>query len=138
MYRAIKLGETENKQTQRKIITVQFEDVSIPHEFVKDFSFRLTDTPIIQRKIVGAYLDEINADTEKLPDGEIDTTVTPDVPVEPTPDEVAKTAWDLDVARLRKAQDLLDCGVTFSAPQLTALATLRGKVATDFKAEYLG
>ncbi len=138
MYTAIKLSHTDDKQTQRRIVTIKFEDVSIPHEFVKDFSFRLTDTLEVMKKAVGSYLAELNAVPEVLPDGEVDTTVTPDVPVEPTPEEVARAEWEANVAKIKKAQELLDCGVTFSAGQLTALATLRGKVATDFKAEYLG
>lgn len=65
------------------------------------------------------------------------TEPTPEV-VEPTAAELAKTAWDLDVARIKVAQELLDCGVVLSAGQLSALATLRQRVATNFRAEYLG
>lgn len=138
MYTAIKLGHTDDKQTQRRIVTIKFKDISIPHEFVKDFSFRLIDTLDVMKHTVLSYLDEINATPEILANGAVNTTITPNTPTFPTQAELEKQVWDLDVARVKKAQELLDCGVVFSAGQLATLTTLREKVATNFKALYLG
>jgi hypothetical protein len=103
--------------------------------FNKEFQFKIDETLAVMKNTVKQYLDELNFTPPVIDDLEPDAEVAP---VPPTAAELARTGWDLDVAKLKKAQELLDCGVTFSAPQLTALATLRGKVATNFKAEYLG
>lgn len=135
MYTATKLSHADDKQTQRRIVTIKFEDLSIPHEFVKDFSFRLTDTVEVIKKAVGSYLAELNAVPEVLPDGAVDTTVTPDVPVEPTPAELARTQWETDFAKLEKVKRLIDCGVLTGNE--TQIVTLRNKVKADFKPAYL-
>ena len=134
MYTATKLGDSVNQQLQRRIVTVQFDN-SEGHVFAKDFQFGLTTPVETIKKTVKSYLDEINVVVPTIDD----LTPAPD-PVDhvPTQAELDKAAWNIDVAKLKKAQELLDCGVTFSAPQLTSLATLRNKVATNFKAEYLG
>lgn len=136
MYTATKLSHADDKQTQRRIVTIKFEDLSIPHEFVKDFSFRLTDTVEVMKKAVGSYLAELNAVPEVLPDGAVDTTVTPDVPVETTPAELARTQWETDFAKLEKVKRLIDCGVLTGNE--TQIVTLRNKVKADFKPAYLG
>lgn len=135
MYTAIKLGDTADKQTQRRIVTIKFEDVSIPHEFVKDFSFRLTDTIDEMKKTVKSYLEEINFVSNILPDGVVDTTIIPDVVVNPTLNELARTDWENSFAKLEKVQRLINCGV-FTGTE-TAIVTLRNKVKTDFKQVYL-
>ncbi len=134
MYTAIRLGDSANKELQRRIVTVQFNNGE-GHVFVKDFSFSLTTEVEIIKKTVKSYLDEINFVPPVIDDLEPDAEVPPPAP---TQNELDRQTWELDVARLKKAQELIDCGVTFSAPQLTSLATLRGKVATNFKPEYLG
>lgn len=135
MYTAIKLSHTDDKQTQRRIVTIKFEDVSIPHEFVKDFSFRLTDTLEVMKKAVGSYLAELNTVADVLPDGAVDTTVTPPVDTPPTQAKLDRTAWEVNFAKLKKVQELIDCGALTGDE--TAIVTLRNKVKADFKPAYL-
>jgi hypothetical protein len=134
MYTATKLGDSANKELQRRIVTVQF-DSGDGHVFVKDFSFRLTDTLEAIKKGVKSYLDEINTVPPVIDDLEPDAEVPPPAP---TAEELARTEWDADVARLKKAQELLDMGVVLKPAFMTALDTLRTKIANDVKAEYLG
>ena len=134
MYTATKLGHTDDKQTQRRIVTIEFSDGE--HEFVKDFSFRLTDTIEVMRKTIGSYLTELNATPEVLEDGLVDTTVEAEVPVEKTADELAKEEWDADWAKLLAIQPYIDAGV-FTGSE-TPIVNLRNKVKTGFKPEYLG
>jgi hypothetical protein len=138
MYTATKLGDSVNQQLQRRIVTVQFtqdEGLETEHIFIKDFSFRLTDTLETIKRSVKSFLDEINTVPPVIDDLTPDAEVPPPTP---TQAELDRQEWDLDVAKLKKVQELLDCGVTFSAGQITAIATLRGKIATNFKVEYLG
>lgn len=136
MYTAIKLGHTDDKQTQRRIVTIKFEDISIPHEFVKDFSFRLTDTLEVMKGAVAAYLTELNAVPDVLADGVVDTTVATPVEVVPTADELARTEWEADRNKLKTLMELVRDGVfTGSETQITAL---QAKVKTGFKVGYLG
>jgi hypothetical protein len=135
MFTATKIGHTDDVQTQRRTVVIQFTDGVT--EFSKPFSFRLTDTVEVMKKAVASYLAEINANEAVIPDDTTDFTVAPPIETPPTQAELDRTAWDLDVARVKKAQELIDCGVTFTAGQMTALATIRGRIATNFKAEYL-
>ena len=133
MYTATKLGESINQQIQRRIITVQFDD-GAGHVFDKDFSFGLTTTLEAVKKVVKSHLDEINLVIVPVDD----FNPTPDpTPTEPTQAELDKAAWEANVAKLKKVQELLNCGVTFTAPQLTANANLRTSVATNFNQNYL-
>ena len=138
MYTAIKLGHADDRQTQRRIVTIRFIHSVTLHEFIKDFSFRLTDTIEVMRATVNSYLIELNAVPDVLPDGTVNTTITPPVVIPPTVAELERQAWEKDEARIKKVQALIDCGVVFSNPQLSAFATLRTRIATNLKAEYLG
>lgn len=133
MFTATLIGDTKNVELRRRMVNVEFTDGKIT--FNKEFQFKIDETVEAMKKIVKQYLDELNLVPPAL-DG--DWTVADPVEVPPTASEIARNEWETNVAKLKKAQELLDCGVTFSAPQMTALATLRGKVATDFKVEYLG
>ena len=102
MYTATKLGDTVDKQKQRRIVTINFTDgVS---EFSKDFSFSIETDLITIKKRVKDYLDEINFVPEDLADGAVDFTDIPaeEAPVEPTAEELAKTEWDADIEKLKK------------------------------------
>lgn len=133
MYTAIKLGESTNQQLQRRIVTVQFND-GAGHVFDKDFSFGLTTTLETVKKTVKTYLDEINLVIAPVDDFNPapDPTTTA-----PTQEELDKAAWEANVAKLKKAQELINYGVIFSAPQLTAIANLRTTIASTFNATYL-
>lgn len=134
MYTAEKLGHADDKQTQRRVVTIKFSNGE--HEFVKDFSFRLTDTVNVMRKAIGSYLTELNATPEVLADGLVDTTVEADVPVVKTPEEIAKETWDADWAKLQAVQPYIQAGV-FTGTE-TPIVNLKNKVKTGFKPEYLG
>lgn len=135
MYTAIKLGDSTNKEQQRRIVTVQFNNGE-GHVFVKDFSFRLTDTLETIKKAVKSYLDEINLVPPTINDLEPDIEVPPPAP---TQAELDKIAWEQDVAKLKRAYtDMINLGVTLTASQLTAINNLRNRIAANFKNEYLG
>jgi hypothetical protein len=132
MYTAIKLGDSANKELQRRIVTVQFDD-GAGHVFVKDFSFRLTDTLEAIKKGVKSYLDEINTVPPVIDDLEPAAEV---VPPAPTAAELARTEWDSDRAKLKTLMELVRDGVfTGSEAQIT---NLQAKVKTGFKVGYLG
>lgn len=61
-----------------------------------------------------------------------------ETPATPTQAELDKQSWEADFARLKKAQEMFDCGIIFTTAQNTALTALRERVASNFKAEYLG
>lgn len=104
--------------------------------FVKDFSFRLTDTLETIKKAVKSYLDEINLVPPTINDLEPDIEVPPPAP---TQAELDKIAWEQDVAKLKRAYtDMINLGVTLTASQLTAINNLRNRIAANFKNEYLG
>lgn len=133
MYTATKLGHTEDKQTPRRIVTIKFEDVSIPHEFVKDFPFRLTDSVDVMKKAVGSYLAQLNSVPEVLIDGAVDVA---SIEAVPTTAELARIEWDADRNKLRTLMELVRDGVfTGSEAQITDLQT---KVKAGFKVGYLG
>ncbi len=152
MYTAQLISDAKNLELRRRLISVQFTEPYQEEVFneetqltelvdrerirTQEFQFKIDETVEKMKRTVKQYLDELNFTTPAIV-GDIDD-VPAEVPPTPTQAELDKTAWDLDVAKLKKAQELLNCGVTFSAGQLTALATLRGKVATNFKSEYLG
>ena len=132
MYTATLIGDTKNIELRRRMVNVEFTNGT--HTFNKEFQFRIDETLEIMKRAVKSYLDELNFTPPEIADLEPAPEAAPE---EPTADELARTAWEADFAKIKKAQELLDCGVAFSAGQLSALATLRGKVATNFKAEYL-
>lgn len=135
MYTAIKISHADAKIAQRRIVTIKFEDSTIPHEFLKDFSFRLTDTVDAMKKTVQSYLDELNAVPDVLPDGAIDTTITAPVVTPPTQAELDKIEWDANWLKLQTVDKLI------AAQILTGLETpvvnLRNKVKADFRQTYL-
>jgi len=133
MYTATKLGESINQQLQRRIVTVQFDD-GAGHVFEKDFFFGLTTTLEAVKKTVKAYLDEINFVI--VPVNDFNPAPDP-TPTEPTQAELDKAEWEANEAKLKRIQELINCGVTFTAPQLTAIANLRASVGTNFNASYL-
>lgn len=87
MYTATKLGESSNKELQRRIFTVQFNN-GAGHIFTKDFSFVLTESAENIKKAVSSFLDEINY----VPPVVNDFTITPEVVVPPTPEELKEQA----------------------------------------------
>jgi hypothetical protein len=132
MFTAQLIGDRKDEQARRRIINVKF--TSPEREFDQEFQFSISEEVAKIKRIVNNFLGELNAELDTI------TDLTPDAPPTPpvlTQDELDRNAWDLDVMKLKKAQELLNCGVTFSAGQLTSLATIRGRVATNFKAEYL-
>ncbi len=138
MYTATLVSKTIQREKQRIVVVVEI--VGETSE-TKEFSFSLNTTIDQIKSTIKQYITELEQAQSIAPqllEGALDLTVVSQATPEPTQAELDKTAWELDVVKLKKAQELIDCGVTFSAPQLTALATLRTKVATNFKAEYLG
>ena len=133
MFTAQLIGDIKDEKLRRRIVNIKF--TSPEKEFDQEFQFKIEEDVEAIKKAVKQFLDELNFVPPVIDDLEPDAEVPPPAP---TQEELDKQAWELDVARLKKAQELIDCGVTFSAPQLTALATLRGKLATNFKPEYLG
>lgn len=134
MFTATLIGDTKNIELRRRMINVEFTDGTIT--FAREFQFRIDETVEGMKKAVKSYLDEINLVPPTL-DG--DWTVTDPTPVVPTQAELDRKEWEADVAKLKKAHsDMIDLGVTLTAGQLTALTTLRNKIATNFKNEYLG
>jgi hypothetical protein len=133
MYTAQLIGDRKDEKLRRRIVNIKFNDGS--KEFDQEFQFSIDSDVETIKKAVKAYLDELNF----VPPAITDLTPAEELPPpEPTQAELDKTAWELDVARLKKAQELIECGVTFSAGQLTSLATLRTRIVTNFKPEYLG
>ncbi len=135
MYTATKLGDTVDRQTRRRVITVHFTNGE--SEFDKDFSFAVETELITIKKTVKDYLDELNYTPDTLADGAIDFS---DIPVDaapeaPTAPELAKTAWDADLAKLKVAQELVDLGVLTGneAP----FVALKDKVKAGFKPAYM-
>jgi len=136
MYTATKIGHTDDVQTQRRTVVIRFTDGVT--EFTKPFSFSLTATVEVMKKAIASYLAEINTNEAVLPDNTSDFTVTPPIETPPTQAELDRQAWEKDVARLKKAySDMINLGVTLTAGQLSGLSTLRTKIATNFKNEYL-
>ncbi len=130
MYTALKLGDSANKELQRRIVTVQFDD-GAGHVFVKDFSFSLTTELEAMKKAVKYYLDEINL----VPPVIDDLIPDPDpVPPAPTAGEIAQAAWVVDWKNLQNAVKLEAHGVSVLSPaQMTALKT---KVKDNFLNAY--
>jgi hypothetical protein len=133
MYTATKLGESINQQKQRLVVTVQFDD-GAGHVFDKDFEFGLTTPLETKKRAVKAYLDEINFVIVPIDDF---IPTTDPTPTGPTQAELDRADWEANVEKLKKIQELIDCGVTFTAPQLTAIANLRTSVANNFNQNYL-
>ena len=131
MYTATKLGDTVNKQTRRRIVTVHFSDGA--SEFDKDFSFAVETTVDVIKKTVKSYLDEINIVPEDITGNVADYTE----PIKETPTvaELARTTWEQDKAKLAQLQELIDMGV-FDGTE-TQIVNLRAKVKAGFKPEYL-
>ncbi len=132
MYTATKLGESTNKEQQRLIITVRLDNGE-GHVYDKDFSFGLTTSLEAKKKAVKSYLDEINLIIPPVDD----FNPQPDpVPPDPTQAELDRQAWEADFAKLKKVQELINCGALTGSE--TAIVTLRNKVKADFKPAYLG
>ena len=129
------ISDIKDEIARRRIVTIKFEDVGASRELTQSFQFGINTDLAVIKKTVNEYLNELNFTPVAIDDLDLDAEVP--LPT-PTQVELDKTAWDLDVAKLKKAQDLIDCGIVFSAPQLTSIATLRTKIATNFKGEYLG
>ena len=133
MFTAIKLGDTIDKQTQRRIITVKFTDgVS---EFNKDFQFKIDETVTNIKKAVGAYLNEINFVPETIPNGTLDTSIPAEVTPTKTQAEIDKENWQTDRETLRQTMELVRDGVFTGAE--TAIVNLQAKVKAGFKQSYL-
>lgn len=135
MYTATKLGDSVDKQTRRRTVTVLFSDGT--SEFEKDFSFSIETELIAMKKIVKDYLDETNFVVPDLADGDIDFTDIPaeEVTPEPTAAELAKTEWCADLEKLKKVQELIDLGVLVGDE--TPVVNLKNKVKTGFKPAYI-
>lgn len=135
MFTATKLGDSINKQTRRRVVTVRFSDGE--SEFEKDFSFNVEMTEMEMKKVVKQYLDELNYVAPVIADGVIDVSDVQEEPVtpEPTPAELAKTQFDADVAKLEQIKKYIDLGVLTGneAP----VVALRNKVKADFKPAYI-
>lgn len=129
------ISDIKDEIARRRIVTVKFEDVGASRELTQSFQFGINTDLSVIKKTVNQYLDELNFVPPAIDDLDPDAEVPPPTP---TQAELDKADWDLDVAKIKKAQELINCGVVFSAPQLSALATVRARVATNFKAEYLG
>ena len=81
-------------------------------------------------------LNELETFSASLPLGAYTPTTTPEVP--PTADEIARDAWLSDWAKLVSAQKVIDHGVTLTTQQQNAVTTIRNRIATNLKVEYLG
>jgi hypothetical protein len=130
MYTAIKLGDSANQELQRRIVTVQFDNGE-GHVFVKDFSFRLTETADNIKKAVKSFLDEINV----VPASIDDLTPAPDpVPTQPTQAELDFQEWVKDRADLKKLKELVAEGIIpNNSNQQTTLQT---KVNNNWRNTY--
>lgn len=134
MFTAIKLGDSVDKQTRRRTVTIQFTEGE--QVFVKDFSFAI-DTELLEiKKVIKGYLDEINTVVPVLTDGAIDLTdVVKPQPPTPTPAELALADWESNLEKLKRVQELITLGVLTGNE--TAVVNLRNKVKADFKPAYI-
>lgn len=134
MYTATKLGDTVDKQTRRRVVTIKFSDgVS---EFNKDFSFSIDTEVTTIKKTIKDYLDEINFVPVVLADGTVDFSDIPaDSTPPPTTNELEKTAWQSKRTKLKELMELVRDGV-FTGSELQ-ITDLQAKVKADFKPAYL-
>ena len=133
MFTSTLIGDTKNIELRRRMVNVEFTDGAVT--FAKEFQFKIDETVETIKTTVKQYLDELNFVQPTIDNL---TPATKPADAAPTQAELDRQAWDLDVAKLKKVQELLDCSVVLSAGQLTNIATLRTRVATNFKPEYLG
>jgi len=129
MYTSTKLGDTVDKQKRRRIVTVQFSNGE--STFDKDFTFFIDEDVLSIKKVIKDYLEDINSSSPAISDGEIDFS---DIPT-PTVDELARTQWNADLAKLKEVQELIDLGVLDGTE--TPVVNLRNKVKDDFKPAYI-
>jgi hypothetical protein len=105
MFSTAKLGVSKDYQTRRKTVTVQFTDNLTGQTFPKDFSFSLEIPALEQKKAIKAYQDEINANTEDIPDGDFDFSDLVEVAVVETPEVIVnRTAQEIFVDLWQKLQ----------------------------------
>lgn len=149
MYTAQLISDTKSLELRSRLISVQFtepyteevlnettglmETVAQERVRVQEFRFKIDETVEAMKKAVKAFLDELNYVLVEV-NGDI-ATVTPDVPVEPTAAEVARTEWDADLEKLKKVQELIDLGVLTGTE--TPVKNLQAKVKADFKPAYI-
>ena len=130
MYTATLIGDTKNIELRRRMVNVEFTNGT--HTFAKEFQFRIDETLEIMKRAVKSYLDELNFTPPEITDLEPAPEAAPE---KPTAEEIARTDWEAGFAKLEKVKRLIDCGVLTGSE--TQIVTLRNKVKTDFKPEYL-
>jgi hypothetical protein len=132
MYTATRKSDVTNKQIRRRVVTVTFTDGA--ETFDQDFQFAISTPVETIKDTVQRFLDEINATAPELT-GDIAEAKTVVEPTPPTADEIARTEWDVDVAKLQRIQELIDIGVLDGTE--TAVVNLRNKAKTNLKASYI-
>lgn len=135
MYTATLVSKTIQREKQRILVVVDIIGETTER---KEFSFSLNTTLDQIKKTINQYITELEQAQSlatNLNEGNLDLTVTPPVDTPPTQAELDRTAWEADFAKLKKVQELIDCGALTGSE--TAIVTLRNKVKADFKPAYL-
>lgn len=131
MYTAQLIGDTKNIELRRRMINVEFTDGTTT--FNKEFQFSIDTTVVDMKKVVKQYLDELNFVPPTIKGDISDYVPLPETP--PTPAELARTAWNTDLAKLKQVKELIDLGVLDGTE--APVVTLRNKVKTGFKPAYI-
>ncbi len=136
MYTATLVSKTIQRERQRILVVVDIIGETTER---KEFSFSLNTTLDQIKKTINQYITELEQAQSlatNLNEGNLDLTVTPPVDTPPKQAELDRTAWEVNFAKLKKVQELIDCGALTGGE--TAIVTLRNKVKADFKPAYLG
>ena len=136
MYTATLVSKTIQREKQRILVVVDIIGETTER---KEFSFSLNTTLEQIKKTINQYITELEQAQSlatNLNEGNLDLTVTPPIDTPPTQVELDRTAWEVNFAKLKKVQELIDCGALTGSE--TAIVTLRNKVKADFKPAYLG
>lgn len=131
MYTATLIGDTKNIELRRRMINIEFTNGTTT--FNKEFQFSIDTAVADMKKAVKQYLDELNFVPPTI-EGDIADYTAP-IETKPTAAELARTAWDADLVKLKQVKELIDLGVLDGTE--TAVITLRNKVKTGLKPAYI-
>ncbi len=133
MYTATLLGDTKNIEKRRRMINVEFTDGV--NSVTNEFQFSLDETVPNMKKRVKEYLDDLNYESPDITGDIADYTPEVKEDTAPTAAELAKTAWDADLEKLKQVKELIKLGV-LTGDEAPVVA-LQNKVNTGFKASYI-
>lgn len=131
----------------RKAKDLQIKKLFIDFEYLKDgvqVATEQKDFPLdATLLIISSYansvikrLESSDANLDSIPVGtELDLS---SVEYVPTADDTTREAWLADWAKLVSAQKLIDHGVTLTTQQQSAVTTIRNRIGSNLKVEYLG